>query len=104
MSGSASTQDRPSFTTTALRTTERIGIGARTACRRCLRVPQQLSIRETVLATLRPFLAPLDATMRGTFTAKYIDEIRLAYPARSDGRVMLKFRACLLSPCDRAMR
>jgi len=40
---------------------------------------------------LRPFLAPLDATMRETFTAKYRDEIRLAYPARSDGRVMLKF-------------
>jgi trans-aconitate 2-methyltransferase len=40
---------------------------------------------------LRPFLAPLDATMRGKFTAKYSDEIRLAYPARSDGRVMLKF-------------
>jgi trans-aconitate 2-methyltransferase len=40
---------------------------------------------------LRPFLAPLDATMRMTFTAKYSEEIRLAYPARSDGRVMLKF-------------
>jgi trans-aconitate 2-methyltransferase len=40
---------------------------------------------------LRPFLAPLDATMRESFTAKYIDEIRLAYPARSDGRVLLKF-------------
>jgi trans-aconitate 2-methyltransferase len=40
---------------------------------------------------LRPFLAPLDATTRGTFTAKYSDEIRRAYPARSDGRVMLKF-------------
>ena len=40
---------------------------------------------------LRPFLAPLDAAMRETFTAKYTDEIRLAYPARSDGKVMLKF-------------
>jgi trans-aconitate 2-methyltransferase len=40
---------------------------------------------------LRPFLAPLDAAMRETFTAKYTDEIRLAYPVRSDGRVMLKF-------------
>ena len=40
---------------------------------------------------LRPFLAPLDAAMRETFTAKYIDEIRLAYPVRFDGRVMLKF-------------
>ena len=40
---------------------------------------------------LRPFLAPLDAAMRETFTARYADEIRLAYPLRSDGRVMLKF-------------
>jgi trans-aconitate 2-methyltransferase len=35
---------------------------------------------------LRPFLAPLDAAMRETFIAKYTDEIRLAYPARSDGK------------------
>ena len=40
---------------------------------------------------LRPFLAPLDAAMRETFTAKYTDEIRLTYSVRSDGRVMLKF-------------
>ena len=40
---------------------------------------------------LRPFLAPLGAAMREAFTARYTDEIRLAYPARSDGRVMLKF-------------
>ena len=40
---------------------------------------------------LRPFLAPLDAAMRETFIANYTDEIRHAYPARSDGRVMLKF-------------
>jgi trans-aconitate 2-methyltransferase len=40
---------------------------------------------------LRPFLAPLNAAMRESFAAKYIDEIRLAYPVRSDGRVMLKF-------------
>ena len=40
---------------------------------------------------LRPFLAPLDASMRETFIAKYTDEIRLAYPARSDGKIMLKF-------------
>jgi trans-aconitate 2-methyltransferase len=40
---------------------------------------------------LRPFLAPLDAAMRETFLAKYTDEIRLAYPARSDGKIMLKF-------------
>jgi len=41
-------------------------------------------------SALRPFLAPLDAAMRESFTAKYIDEIRIAYPVRSDGRVMLK--------------
>ena len=40
---------------------------------------------------LRPFLAPLDAAMRETFIAKYTDEIRHAYPARFDGKVMLKF-------------
>ena len=40
---------------------------------------------------LRPFLAPLDAAMREKFTADYTDEIRRAYPARSDGKVMLKF-------------
>jgi trans-aconitate 2-methyltransferase len=40
---------------------------------------------------LRPFLAPLDTAMRESFIAKYTDEIRLAYPARSDGRVMLGF-------------
>lgn len=40
---------------------------------------------------LRPFLAPLAAAMRETFIANYTDEIRLAYPARSDGKVMLKF-------------
>jgi trans-aconitate 2-methyltransferase len=42
-------------------------------------------------SSLRSFLAPLDAAMRETFTAKYTDEIRRAYPARSDGKVMLKF-------------
>jgi trans-aconitate 2-methyltransferase len=40
---------------------------------------------------LRPFLAPLDAATRETFIVKYTDEIRLAYPARFDGKVMLKF-------------
>ena len=40
---------------------------------------------------LRPFLAPLDAAMRETFLAKYTDEIGLAYPARSDGKILLKF-------------
>src|SRR5262249_4807535 len=40
---------------------------------------------------LRPFLAPLDATMSERFIANYTDEIRRAYPARSDGKVMLRF-------------
>src|SRR5215471_12389046 len=40
---------------------------------------------------LRPFLAPLDAAMRATFTAKYTDEITHAYPPLCDGKVMLKF-------------
>ena len=40
---------------------------------------------------LRPFLAPLVAAMRETFIARYTDEIRLAYPARLDGKIMLKF-------------
>jgi trans-aconitate 2-methyltransferase len=40
---------------------------------------------------LRPFLAPLGPAMRETFIAKYIDEIKLAYPTRCDGKVMLKF-------------
>jgi trans-aconitate 2-methyltransferase len=40
---------------------------------------------------LRPFLAPLNAATREAFIIKYTDEIRLAYPARFDGKVMLKF-------------
>jgi trans-aconitate 2-methyltransferase len=40
---------------------------------------------------MRPFLAPLSAAMRETFLTKYADEIKLAYPARFDGKVMLKF-------------
>jgi len=40
---------------------------------------------------LRPFFAPLDVAMRETFIANYTDEIRRAYPARSNGKVMLKF-------------
>jgi len=40
---------------------------------------------------MRPFLAPLSAAMRETFLAKYTDEIRDAYPARFDGKVILKF-------------
>ena len=40
---------------------------------------------------MRPFLAPLSAAMRETFLANYTDEIRSAYPARFNGKVMLKF-------------
>jgi trans-aconitate 2-methyltransferase len=42
-------------------------------------------------SSLRPFLAPLDAATRAAFTAKYTEEIGLAYPTRHDGKVMLKF-------------
>ena len=42
-------------------------------------------------SALRPFLAPLDAAMRDPFIAHYTDEIRRAYQARYDGKVMLKF-------------
>jgi trans-aconitate 2-methyltransferase len=42
-------------------------------------------------SSLRPFLAPLDAATRETFIAQYADAIGLAYPARFDGKVMLKF-------------
>jgi trans-aconitate 2-methyltransferase len=40
---------------------------------------------------LRPFLAPLDPKTREAFVAEYTDEIRFAYPVRSDGKVMLRF-------------
>jgi trans-aconitate 2-methyltransferase len=42
-------------------------------------------------SSLRPFLAPLAPEMRDMFTAQYTDEIRLAYPTRCDGKIMLKF-------------
>jgi trans-aconitate 2-methyltransferase len=42
-------------------------------------------------SALRPFLAPLDVTMRAAFIARYTDAISKAYPARFDGTVMLKF-------------
>ena len=42
-------------------------------------------------SSLRPFLAPLAPEMRDMFTAQYTDEIRLAYPTRYDGKIMLKF-------------
>jgi trans-aconitate 2-methyltransferase len=42
-------------------------------------------------SALRPYLAPLEAAQRETFTARFADEIRQAYSARFDGTVMLKF-------------
>jgi trans-aconitate 2-methyltransferase len=42
-------------------------------------------------SSLRPYLVPLDAAMREAFTAKYTEEIARAYPARADGKVILKF-------------
>jgi trans-aconitate 2-methyltransferase len=42
-------------------------------------------------SSLRPFLAPLDTAMREAFLARYTNEIALAYQARPDGKVMLKF-------------
>src|SRR5262249_39541596 len=40
---------------------------------------------------LRPFLAPLDANERSAFLAEYEARITAAYPARSDGKVLLPF-------------
>ncbi len=40
---------------------------------------------------MRPYLAPLSETRREAFLARYTDEIRLAYPARADGKVLLGF-------------
>jgi trans-aconitate 2-methyltransferase len=40
---------------------------------------------------MRPFLAPLSEARRKEFLARYTEEIRRAYPARSDGRVLLRF-------------
>jgi trans-aconitate 2-methyltransferase len=40
---------------------------------------------------MRPFLAPLSAAMREMFLANYTDDIRSAYPACFDGKVMLNF-------------
>jgi trans-aconitate 2-methyltransferase len=42
-------------------------------------------------SALRPFLAPLDAAARETFVARYTEEIARAYPARHDGKVILRF-------------
>jgi len=40
---------------------------------------------------MRPFLAPLNEATRKAFLTTYTEEIRRAYPARSDGKVLLRF-------------
>jgi trans-aconitate 2-methyltransferase len=40
---------------------------------------------------MRPFLAPLSEASRKTFLAKYSEEIRRAYRACLDGKVLLRF-------------
>jgi trans-aconitate 2-methyltransferase len=40
---------------------------------------------------MRPFLAPSSEARREAFLARYTKEIRRAYPARSDGKVLLRF-------------
>jgi trans-aconitate 2-methyltransferase len=42
-------------------------------------------------SSLRPYYAPLDGATRERFLTAYADEIARAYPARRDGKVMLKF-------------
>jgi trans-aconitate 2-methyltransferase len=42
-------------------------------------------------SALRPFLAPLDEGMRKGFVADYAARIARAYPARFDGKVLLRF-------------
>ena len=42
-------------------------------------------------SSLRPYLAALDEPMRAAFTAQYTDHVTRAYPARADGKVMLRF-------------
>jgi len=40
---------------------------------------------------MRPFLAPLSEAGRASFISRYTEEIRQAYRARSDGKVLLRF-------------
>ena len=40
---------------------------------------------------MRPFLAPLSEADRKRFLSGYTEEIRRAYPARADGKVLLRF-------------
>jgi trans-aconitate 2-methyltransferase len=42
-------------------------------------------------SSLRPFYSALQGDMREQFLATYTEEIARAYPARADGKVMLKF-------------
>jgi len=42
-------------------------------------------------SALRPFLSPLDEAMRAGFTADFTAGIAKAYPARFDGKVLLRF-------------
>lgn len=42
-------------------------------------------------SALRPFLSPLDESMRRGFLAEYTTRVASAYPPRHDGRVLLRF-------------
>jgi trans-aconitate 2-methyltransferase len=51
------------------------------------------AIAELVQATrLAPFLAALELADRRKFLARYADELREAYPAEPDGRVLIRLR------------